>query len=80
MADSNTAVDNLVEWLAEAGEKVIRIGHPARVSHSLRNHTLDEIIQDNEKYKKSSELRKKAFALLKKQEEFTHPGDDGGEE
>lgn len=73
-ADSNTAVDNLVEWLAESGEKVVRIGHPARVTPTLRNHTLDEIIQQNEKYRKSRELRDKAMDLVDKQEELTHPG------
>ncbi|MFW6386175.1 MAG: IGHMBP2 family helicase [Candidatus Hadarchaeota archaeon] len=73
-ADSNTAVDNLVEWLANWGEKVVRIGHPARVTPTLRNHTLDEIVQQNEKYQKSQELRNKAMDLVDKQEEFTHPG------
>ncbi|KXB07078.1 hypothetical protein AKJ52_01010, partial [candidate division MSBL1 archaeon SCGC-AAA382C18] len=72
-ADSNTAVDNLVEWLAEAGEKVIRIGHPARVTPMLRKHTLDEVVQQNEKYQKSQELRKKAMSLLDQQEDLTAP-------
>lgn len=73
-ADSNTAVDNLVEWLAEAGERVVRIGHPARITPTLRNHSLDEIIQQNEKYQKSQELREKAMDLNDKQDELTHPG------
>ncbi len=73
-ADSNTAVDNMVEWLAKAGEKVIRVGHPARVTPMLRKHTLDEVVQQNEKYQKSQELREKAMDLVDKQDEFTHPG------
>lgn len=73
-ADSNTAVDNLVEWLAEAGEKVVRVGHPARVTPTLRSHTLDEIVQQNEKYQKSQELREKANDLMDKQDELTRPG------
>ncbi len=72
-ADSNTAVDNLVEWLAEAGEKVVRVGHPARVTPTLRNHTLDKIVQQNEKYEKSQELRDKAEDLMEKQDDLTHP-------
>lgn len=73
-ADSNTAVDNLVEWLANHGEKVVRVGHPARVTPTLRNHTLDEIVQQNEKYQRSQDLRDKAMDLVDKQDEFTHPG------
>lgn len=73
-ADSNTAVDNLVEWLAKEGEKVVRIGHPARVTPTLREHTLDEIIQENEKYQKSQELREKAMELVDEQDNYTHPG------
>ncbi|KXA91998.1 hypothetical protein AKJ63_00135 [candidate division MSBL1 archaeon SCGC-AAA259D18] len=73
-ADSNTAVDNLVEWLADRGEKVVRIGHPVRVTPTLRSHTLDEIVQQNEKYQKSRELREKAMDLVDKQDELTHPG------
>lgn len=72
-ADSNTAVDNLVEWLAEAGEKVVRVGHPARVTPTLRSHTLDEIVQQNEKYERSQELRDKAESLMDKQDDLTHP-------
>ncbi len=72
-ADSNTAVDNLVEWLAEAGEKVVRVGHPARVTPTLRSHTLDEIVQQNEKYQESQELREKANDLMDKQDDLTHP-------
>lgn len=72
-ADSNTAVDNLVEWLAEAGEKVVRVGHPARVTPTLRSHTLDKIVQQNEKYQKSQELREKANDLMDKQDDLTHP-------
>ena len=40
-APSNTACDNLLERLVEKGVNVLRIGHPARVSDHLREHTLD---------------------------------------
>lgn len=40
-APSNTACDRLLEGLAEAGIKVLRLGHPARIMHDLRVHTLD---------------------------------------
>ena len=43
-APSNVAVDNLVERLARAGVKVVRLGHPARVNRELQHHSLDAII------------------------------------
>jgi len=43
-ADSNTAVDNLVERLAAQGVRVVRVGHPTRVSPLLRQHTLDYLL------------------------------------
>lgn len=43
-APSNVAVDNLVERLAREKVKVVRLGHPARVSSELQKHSLDAII------------------------------------
>lgn len=40
-APSNTACDNLLERLVEKKVNVLRLGHPARVSEHLREHTLD---------------------------------------
>ncbi len=40
-APSNTACDNVLERLIEKGLNVIRLGHPARIAVSLREHTLD---------------------------------------
>ncbi len=40
-APSNTACDNILERLVEKGMNAIRLGHPARISESLREHTLD---------------------------------------
>src|SRR5687768_1017623 len=42
-APSNLAVDNLLERLLAVGENPVRLGHPARVSEPLREHTLDEL-------------------------------------
>lgn len=44
-APSNTAVDNMLEKLVDMLPHVLRVGHPARVFESLRNHTLDEIVE-----------------------------------
>jgi len=72
-ADSNTAVDNLVEHLVSRDRKVVRVGHPARVTPILREHTLDYILENNATYKKAEELRERAFDLKDEQEKYTYP-------
>ena len=44
-AASNVAVDNLGEKLVQAGIKVIRIGHPARCSEGMLEHSLSHKVQ-----------------------------------
>lgn len=72
-ADSNTAVDNLVELLARNDVCVVRVGHPARVTPALRKHTLDHIIEGNPNYPASQILRERAFKIKEKQESLTAP-------
>ncbi|MGM0509311.1 MAG: IGHMBP2 family helicase [Fusobacteriota bacterium] len=72
-ADSNTAVDNMVERLVDRGVNALRVGHPARVSKLLQEHTLDFKLEENEKYKKAIELRKKAKKMSEKQDDHTFP-------
>lgn len=72
-ADSNTAVDNLVEHLVSRGRKVVRVGHPARVTPVLREHTLDYILEENSTYQKAQELREKALDLKDEQDQYTYP-------
>ncbi|GAB6138784.1 IGHMBP2 family helicase [Halanaerobaculum tunisiense] len=67
-ADSNTAVDNLVERLVKRDVAVLRVGHPARVNPLLREHTLDYLIEKQEQYQKASRLREKAYKLKDKQD------------
>jgi predicted DNA helicase len=73
-ADSNVAVDNIVEWLVKRGVEAVRVGHPARVNPLLRKHTLDFMLEDNELYQKAQEFRQEAMELNDKQEKYTHPG------
>ena len=40
-APSNTACDNVLERLIDKGINALRLGHPARIAVSLREHTLD---------------------------------------
>ncbi len=72
-ADSNTAVDNLVEHLVSRERKVVRVGHPARVTPVLREHTLDYILEENSTYQKAQELREKALDLKDEQDQYTYP-------
>jgi predicted DNA helicase len=62
-ADSNVAVDNLVERLDKLEVNVVRIGHPARVIPSLRRRSLDYLVQDDPDYIEAQELRARAFEL-----------------
>lgn len=73
-ADSNTAVDNLVERLASLELEVIRIGHPVRVTPLLREHTLDYKVLEHKDYIEAQKKREKAFELKDKQDEYIHPG------
>jgi len=72
-AASNTAVDNMLEFLVQRGVKAVRVGHPARVTPQLKEHTLDKLVGQTKKYRESEELRDKAFAKKEEQEEQTHP-------
>ena len=62
-ADSNVAVDNLVERLDKLAVNVVRIGHPARVIPSLRGRSLDYLVQADPDYAKAQELRARAYGL-----------------
>mgnify|MGYP006287876819 CR=1 FL=1 len=72
-ADSNTAVDNLVEKLVKQKRRVVRIGHPARVNPLLRKHSLDYLLEQNDTFQKAQQIRQKAYDLKEKQDQFTFP-------
>jgi predicted DNA helicase len=72
-AASNTAVDNVVEFLVEQGTDVVRLGHPARVTPTLHAHTLDAQIEDHETYQRSQRRREAAFDVLDDREDLTTP-------
>ncbi|MFW5959699.1 MAG: IGHMBP2 family helicase, partial [Chitinivibrionales bacterium] len=72
-ADSNTAVDNIVERLAGNGVNAVRVGNPVRVTESLREHTLDFMLESHPDYIKASELRGEISVLMEKQGEYTFP-------
>ena len=62
-APSNMAVDNLAYALVEAGETIVRIGHPARVQEQVLDFTLDAQVEQHENYRLAKRLRKQAHQL-----------------
>lgn len=70
-APSNLAVDNLLERLLAAGERAVRIGHPARVLPTLREKTLDVIVENHPDYKLAREWTKEAWNLRKQAGKYT---------
>ena len=70
-AASNLAVDNLFERLLAAGEKVIRIGHPARILPELREHSLDLLVESHPDLKLAREWTKEAWVLRRQASKFT---------
>ena len=72
-ADSNVAVDNLVERLDRIGVNVVRIGHPARIIPALRRRSLDYLVQDEPDYRKAQEFRKRAYELKEHMKRYIMP-------
>jgi len=72
-ADSNGAVDNLLEGLVNAGVKVVRLGQVFKVSAHLKGHTLDEQVMADPAYVEIENLRQQAFTRMKDQEGLKHP-------
>src|SRR5207302_4178745 len=77
-APSNLAVDNLLERLVAGGERVVRLGHPARVLPGLREHTLDLIVEDHNDVRVARKLAREAFALFRKAKKYTRAKPEPG--
>ncbi len=71
-ADSNTAVDNLVERLADK-VKLVRVGHPARVSRKIYEHFLDYIIECSAGKQTIDELSERIKELEEKRSRLKRP-------
>ncbi len=70
-APSNMAVDNLFDRLLATNENAVRLGHPARVTESLRAHTLDLMVDNHPDLKRARKLVKEAMALFHQASRFT---------
>ncbi|XP_074129809.1 DNA-binding protein SMUBP-2 [Sminthopsis crassicaudata] len=57
-APSNVAVDNLVERLAAQKQKVLRLGHPARLLDAIQQHCLDAVLARSDQAQIVADIRK----------------------
>ena len=64
-AESNVAVDNLLEGLLEAGVSAVRLGQPVKVRASLRESTLDARLEGHPAQEELAGLRDEHDALRK---------------
>ncbi|MBN8656610.1 MAG: AAA family ATPase [Anaerolineae bacterium] len=79
VAPSNMAVDNLLEKLINAGAHAIRLGHPARVTPELREHTLDLMVEHHPDIKIANKLMRDAYALCDQSFKYTRAKPERGE-
>ncbi len=70
-AESNVAVDNLVERLE--GLRIVRIGHPSRVSKHLRETTLSHQVEMHPRFGEVRRLREMAERLIEERDEYVKP-------
>lgn len=71
-AESNIAVDNLVEGLW-GKVKLVRLGHPSRVSKHLKESTLAFQVENHKKYRRVKMLRNKAERLTIIRDQYIKP-------
>jgi len=64
-APSNIAVDNMLEKLLDAGLRVVRTGHPARILDSLRHSTLSAQLLEHEGQAQIRELDQRRELLVR---------------
>ena len=78
-AESNVAVDNLLEGLLDLGVKAVRIGRPVKVRENLRDATLDALLENHPLQEElnfirdeNDELRKGLSKLRGKEKGLAH--------
>lgn len=69
-APSNTACDNILERLVQKNINALRLGHPARITTSLREHTLDFKLALHPLAEFATESQAELDRLYKKQERY----------
>ncbi len=69
-APSNTACDNILERLVERGINALRLGHPARITTALREHTLDFKLALHPTVRSVQASEAELLRLFKKEERY----------
>jgi len=69
-APSNAAIDLLVDKLSQQGLKVLRIGHPARVTEQSLSKTMDALIAEHPHFNELRMLRRKMEQVRHKAGQF----------
>jgi predicted DNA helicase len=64
--------------LLAAGERAVRLGHPARVLPELRAHTLDLLVEEHHDVALARKLVKEAWALFRKADRYTRAKPEPG--
>ncbi len=77
-APSNLAADNLLERLAATSENVVRIGHPARVTPALVEHTLDVMVEKHRDVAAARKLLRDAVAMFRRADRWTRAKPEPG--
>lgn len=70
-ADSNTAVDNMLEKLFDYQVKLVRIGNPARLDPKLVSAALDYKIENEPDYQQSQAIRERINEWKEQQRNLT---------
>ncbi|WP_147274322.1 AAA domain-containing protein [Bremerella cremea] len=78
-APSNLAVDNLMLRLLAQGVKAVRLGHPARVSESLHDGTLDYLARAHPDAKLAEKLIREGQAKMRSAGRYTRAKPAPGE-
>jgi ATP-dependent RNA/DNA helicase IGHMBP2 len=78
-APSNTAVDNLLERLIDAKQRVVRIGHPARVAERLRDYSLDGRVAQHENMPVIEDMLREAEVIFRQSDKWTRAKRPRGE-
>ena len=75
-ADSNVAVDNLVEKLVQYTSSIVRLGNAVKVNKEVVSQSLDYKLEQVQHFKDAQSLYKQIDEIRKKQQEATFPSRD----
>ncbi|NPB07958.1 MAG: IGHMBP2 family helicase [Aquificae bacterium] len=72
-ADSNTAVDNLLERLVKEGVPAVRVGNPVRVLKEVREHSLDYLLEREPAFAEAKKIYEEIEKLKERQRGLLPP-------